>query len=178
MKRCRIAAMVIAAAVSSAEARNVIREWTGDHTGDYRIESMPIAPYDDVAVIITGNSHPDKVWKFEAWNDVEDLPGYINAIRIESASTVGGIQLSVIGQPPHVFGAAQLKSLDLKTNGDATNTIDTIRISGDFGALGPMWVYDVGTISIGGSVRSGISVAERKTVGGLSSAVVCGLRTS
>ncbi len=157
--KSRIAAMAVLAAVAgTAAARNVIVEWGGHSVHDYRIEHMLVPPYDDLYVVITANTEPDKAWKLEAWNDVEDQPGYINSISIESGATVGGIHLSVIGQPPHVYGAADLKSLDLSAHGAETNTINTIHISGDFGELGPMQAYGAGTLVIEGAARGAIDI--------------------
>ncbi len=155
-----IGALTVSFAVSIANARNVITEWSTDHADDYIIDQQQVPPYDDYRVVILANSHPEKVWKFQAWNDVEDVPGYINYIKIKDGPTIGGIQLSVVGQPPRLWGAGHLDSLDLLTNGDDTNTIDTIRISADYGALGPMKAGGAGTLTIGGSALDAITLGD------------------
>jgi len=175
--KSRIAATaLLATIVSTAAARNVIVEWGGHSVHDYQVVSQLVPPYDDLYILITANSEPDKAWKFEAYDDSDpnQPPGYINYIRIADGVVVDDIHLSVIGDlghvPPHVYGAADLKSLDLIAHGAETNTIDTIHISGDFGADGPMRAFAAGTLTIGRNLLE-------KRVGSLFLAVASGLRT-
>jgi hypothetical protein len=164
----RISTLVVLTAVAlPAAAKNVIREWGLHDPNDYEIFVDPQTG-NDLGVVIYANTQPQLEWKFEAYDgsDPNQPPGDINYISLYRAddSTVGNIHLSVIGDPndpvPHYYGAAALMSFDLRTHGEATNTVDTILISGDFGALGPMLAYNAGTVSIGGSTLNTITVVD------------------
>ncbi len=158
-----IVALALAlAAAQITPARNVIVEWgTHNAPAEFTIDQYQ---GNDIGVIIWSNPNPEELWKFAAYDDSDpnQPPGYINYIRIADGVVVDDIHLSVIGDlghvPPHVYGAADLKSLDLSAHGAETNTINTIHISGDFGELGPMQAYGAGTLVIEGAARGAIDI--------------------
>jgi hypothetical protein len=162
VRNAALIVLVLTATGPSALALNKIVEWGGHDPNDYVIDF--IQGYGDKGVRILRNTQPELVWKFEAFDDPTQAPGDIDYIKIADGVTVEGIHLSVIGNPNDLpaplYGAAQLKLLDLQTHGGQTNSVDMILISGDFGALGAMRAYDVGTVSIGGSVVNTITVSD------------------
>jgi hypothetical protein len=172
-----------ATAISVANARNVIREWGGHDPNQFFVE-ISLLNGDDIAVHILANSQPELPWKFEAFNSVTQQPGYINSITIEPGRTLGGIHLSVIGNgnenPPHKHGAAQLKALDLVTNGDGTNVLGTIDLTGNLAANGPIFASGIaGACTVGGSVLHAITVdqdieATIRITGFVKAALTCG----
>lgn len=131
---------------SNALAQNRIVEWGGHSQSDYTIAFNRY-------VLIRGNSQPALPWKFEAYDEATGAPGVIQDIHIQPLdpnATVGSIRLSVIGQAPYLFGAADVWSLDLDGHGDPDNPniIDEIVIKGDFGEYGPMKARGGGTLTI------------------------------
>jgi hypothetical protein len=153
--------MVLVAVAHAALAGNLIREWGGHDSGDYEIVSFG---GNDVEVRIHGNTQPQLLWKFEAFDSVTLEPGYINYITIDSSEPLADIHLSVIGNPADVpypyHGAAALKSLNLIDNGDDTNRIEQLDITGDYGEYGPMYVGGAGTLTIGGDVRQTLYISD------------------
>lgn len=162
----RIAAAVLAAAtVQLASGTNVIREFGGHDPIEFVID-IDLGTGDHLGVRILANTQPELPWKFEAYDgaDPSQAPGYINYIRIADGVSVGDIHLSVVGDvnhsPPHYRGAAAVKALDLWTNSlpGHPNTVDTLDITADLGADGPIIADGAGTWTIDGDVLNDISV--------------------
>jgi hypothetical protein len=156
--RLRIAAIVMLGTIACvAAARNVIVEWGAHDPNEYSIDTLGS---DDVGVTIYANTQPWLLWKFEAYSGATDEAGYINYIRIADGVTVGDIHLSVIGQLPHLHGAARLDSFNLITNGTSTNRLEQLDVTGDFGAVGALQAPSAGTLHTGGIVRNLIDVGD------------------
>ncbi len=147
-------------------ARNVIVEW-GAHNAPVEFTIDQDIEGNDIGVTIWSNGMPAEPWKFEAYDSATNLPGYINYIKIANGVTVGGIHLSVIGDPSagHTRGAAAVKALDLKSNSDETNVLDALDVVSDVGELGPLWADHAGTLTIGGGVLNEVKITQDVTGG-------------
>jgi hypothetical protein len=180
--KARIAALVILAAAPVAGwASTVISEWGGHVLNvDYQVDWD--LQHGDYGVRIIANPNPSQAWKFVAFESTDhSQPGDINYINIDSSVPLGEIHVSVIGDPSQVpypyCGAAMLGSLDLFTNGDSTNSLDEIYISGDTNLgndPGPIQAPYMGTIWIGGSTHSDLRVSSGATHGAITGSIYVG----
>ena len=75
------------------------------------------------------------MFKFEAYDDVTNLPETINEITVQSGA--GTVLLAVIGDPSdgRTLGAADLEKLDL--SGASSSTLVQVKIDADLGEDGP-----------------------------------------
>jgi hypothetical protein len=162
MKSAIAAAIAIAAFVAAAAGRNVIVLWGNHDPNDVHVDVDQYTG-NDVGVSILANTDLNNPLMFYAYDDGSpfDVPGDIDYINIQYGAVVGGLHLSVIADPnsPHRYGAANLKSLDITTNGDGTNVLDAIDVRDDVGAIGPLWADAAGALTVGGDVLDEISIA-------------------
>lgn len=153
MKQKLVAITVLGAISTSATAGNHIREWSGHYVlgVDYSIDQG------NRIVKIHKNSVAAIPWLFEAFDDVTGAPGDIDDIRIEPTGDVGFIVLRVKGDVPHMYGARDVKRIDLIGGADNTTQVYSIFISGDFGENGPMLADKVGSVAAYGDLLGRIA---------------------
>jgi hypothetical protein len=159
--RIRVVAIALAgAAACAALGDNVIREW-GQHEEYAEYVVLEREGYGDYAVVILSNNEPVKPWKFEAWDTASWTEGDIDSITIAPGRTVTGIDLRIEPDPSSghatAYGAANLKHLDVVTNGDASNWLTTLLLKYDYGDVDPalggtLSVGKADTLQIGGNV--------------------------
>jgi hypothetical protein len=134
--KTRIAATVLASAAACAGfAENVIREWSGQHVEEVEYHRVYQEGYGFRAVQIVSNPHPEVPWKFEAYDSATLQEGDIWSITIAPDRSVTGIDLRIVPDPTsgRSFGAANVKQIDLVTNGDAGNWLTTLLLRHDYG---------------------------------------------
>jgi hypothetical protein len=145
--------IIVGAASGLATAENVIREWGGHASpSEYQIINNAY-----VEIYEAGQAHP---WKFEAWDTATGEEGVIDSITIVSDNPLTGIDLRIAPDPhspygAHDYGAANVKWIDLMTNGDPGNWLTTLLLKYDYGDAtdgNTLLVGKADTLQIGGNV--------------------------
>jgi hypothetical protein len=158
-------------------ARNVINEHGGYYEEDVHYTIVTVGN-DDRAVEINQGSAWEHIWEFEAYDSVTGDPGYINYIRIQPTGDVGLIRLRIVGDVGHMYGARDVKRINLLTGADAPTMVYSVYISNDFGADGPMLADDVGSVAVYGDLLGSIppsyDITGNVVIGGQLQAYVVG----
>jgi hypothetical protein len=182
--RTRFAAIaLIGAALSAAFGENVIRQWgEQQHIEDVEYRRVYLEGYGYRAVEIIENLNPDLPWRFEAWDTQAGEEGVIASITIVSPEPVSGLDLRIAPDPDspygtHPYGAANMKQIDLVTNGDAGNWLTTLLLKYDYGDAtqgGTLHVGKADTIQIGGNAVAPAGVDAINITGWISGPVSIG----
>ena len=128
MLRLFTTALVVFVTTSLALGDLRIRQWNPNITTGFTIE-------EDIRKITITTGQPTEVFKFEAYDDVTNLPETINEITVQSGA--GIVLLAVIGDPSggRTLGASDLEKLDLSEA--SSSTLVQVKIDADLGEDGP-----------------------------------------
>jgi hypothetical protein len=158
MSRLFTTALIVFVTTSLALGDLRIRQWNPNITTGFTIE-------EPIRKITITSGHPTEVFKFEAYDDVTNLPETINEISVEPGA--GTVLLAVIGDPAgeRTLGASSLKKLDLSAASDST--LVQVKIDADLGEDAPTAAESLGAaggltplLDIGGNLLNNIELTE------------------
>jgi hypothetical protein len=163
MRSVLMIAVVSGLGMSEAVARNVINEHSDYYQENVHYTIVTVGN-DDRGVLIHRDSVQSIPWEFEAYDSATEAPGYIDYIEIQPTGDVGFIVLRVKGDVGHMYGARNVKRIDLIGGADNTTQVYSIFISGDFGENGPMLADKVGSVAAYGDLLG--RIAPRNEIAG------------